>query len=125
MENNAALPLLQQPTVNVNAGFGTVTALKTDFDNVSGQAQGVAGDSGGGVFYKRDTWELSGIIVTRDYKDGQTGIGVDSAVFGNATYSANLSTYRQQIVSTVPEPSAALLLIAGAPSLSLRRRRRN
>ncbi|RYD50239.1 MAG: PEP-CTERM sorting domain-containing protein, partial [Verrucomicrobiaceae bacterium] len=125
VENNAPLPIIQQqPTVGINGGYGSVTAIKTDFDNVSGQAQGVAGDSGGGVFYKRGTWELTGIIVTRDYKDGQTGIGVDSAVFGNATYSANLSTYRQQIVNTIPEPSAAGLLITGAASLLSGRRRR-
>lgn len=108
------------PTLTTDAGYGPVTLIRTDFDNISGEAQGVAGDSGGGVFYNGT---LLGIIVTRDYKNGQQQIGVDTAVFGNSTYAAHLPTYREQILATIPEPSTAGLLIVGLSGLLMRRRR--
>ncbi len=121
LENNGPLPIPGTPTTIINAGYGAVTSIRTDFDEISGQAQGVAGDSGGGVFYERGaSWELLGVIVVRDYKDGQPEF---SAVSGNSTYAAHLPSYRSQIVATIPEPTTAGLIIAGA-AVSLFRRHR-
>ena len=107
-------------TFNVNSGFGMVTSIKMDFDNISGQAQGAAGDSGGGVFYKNGTtWELLGIMNSTDSFDGQPG---NTAVYGNATYAANIPTYRAQILAVIPEPSISLLTLGGAATLGWPRR---
>ena len=114
-------------TFNVNTGFGAVVCVKTDFDSISGQAQGAGGDSGGGVFYKNgSTWELVGIMDTVDAFDGQPG---NTAVFGsglasgNNTFSADIATYRSQILAVVPEPTTALLVVGGAAIFGLRRNR--
>ena len=107
-------------TFTVNGGFGVVTSIKTDFDNLSGQAQGAAGDSGGGVFYKNGArWELLGIMQTIDSFDGQPG---STAVYGNATYAANIPTYRDQILAVIPEPASGLLALGGAVMLGSCRR---
>ena len=45
-------------------------------------------------------------------------------VFGNATYAADLSVYKDQIVSIIPEPSAACLTLLGLIGLLLRGARR-
>ncbi|MFT5109385.1 MAG: hypothetical protein ACI9UA_005032, partial [Pseudoalteromonas tetraodonis] len=78
-------------------------------------AQGGAGDSGGGVFVKRgDTWKLSGIMLSVLQRE-------DLDVSG--TFSADLSVYREQIESTIPEPSVGgLLMFAGLFACGRRRR---
>lgn len=87
-----------------------VLTLRTTFDFFqvySNEAQAAAGDSGGAVFYKNGSqWQLAGIMVVTDALSGQPG---NTAVFGNQTYMADLSFYRDQIVSFVPEPDAATL----------------
>jgi hypothetical protein len=83
-------------------GHGTVHALVTRFDAVEGQAQAAWDDSGGAVF--NASGELAGIIVAIT---GQT----HRSTFGNLTYSADLSVYREQIVTIVPEPGTLLSLI--------------
>lgn len=108
-------------TFVVNAGFGAVTSIKTDFDTIAGHAQGAAGDSGGGVFYKNGAdWELLGIMHTVDRFDGQPA---NTAVYGNATYAANIPTYRGQILAIIPEPSVGALAVAGILVLWQSRRR--
>lgn len=79
-------------------------------------AQGASGDSGGGVFVKRgDGWELSGVMLSVIHRE---------ELNASATFIADLSVYRGQIVATIPEPSAVgLLLVAGCCGC-LRRRRR-
>jgi hypothetical protein len=108
-------------TFNVNGGFGAVVSVKTDFDSISGQAQGAGGDSGGAVFYKNgNTWELIGIMETVDAFDGQPG---NTAVFGsglssgNNTFAADIPTYRSQILAVVPEPGSGLLAVVCACAL--------
>ena len=77
-------------------------------------AQGAAGDSGGGVFVKRgERWELSGVMLSVFRREEMDA---------SATFIADLSVYREQIEETIPEPSAALLLVAGLAG-GLRRRR--
>jgi hypothetical protein len=115
-------------TFNVNGGFGVVVSVKTDFDSISGQAQGAGGDSGGGVFYKNgSTWELIGIMETVDSFDGQPP---NTAVFGNGllsagnnTFAADIATYRTQILAVVPEPATATFLLSGAALFGFRRNR--
>jgi len=59
------------------------------------EAQVVSGDSGGGLFTKVDNqWQLAGILNSIGPLSGQPN---DSAVFGDLSYSVDLSKYRQQI----------------------------
>jgi hypothetical protein len=45
-------------------------------------------------------------------------------VFGNATYSADLSYYAPQIMSIIPEPSTYALLAFSAAALAFASRRK-
>ncbi len=86
----------------------TNAAFFTDFDNVSGEAQGATYDSGGGVFVgTTNSWQLAGIMLTVGTYSGQPA---STSVFGDETYMADLATYRDQIIQTIPEPSTAILL---------------
>ncbi len=79
-------------------------------------AQGAAGDSGGGVFVKRGKqWQLAGVMLGVIHREDLNASG---------TFIGDLSVYREQIESTIPEPSAALLLLSAAGMLALRRQRR-
>lgn len=110
----------------------TVRSLVTDFDNVSGEAQAAVGDSGGGVFTLNnngtgnpndDFWELAGIMVTigSPYAD-QPG---ETAIFGDYTFSADISYYKNQILAAVPEPGSLGLAGLGVLlTLAARRARR-
>lgn len=83
-------------------------------------AQAGGGDSGGGVFWKEgDDWVLGGIILTTGTYSGQPS---STSVYGDATYAANLNTYSSQISSIIPEPSSAMLVLAGVGLLARRRR---
>lgn len=117
----------------INDGFGDVTMLATTFDasgSPSNEAQAAYGDSGGAVFQKNgSSWELSGLILTVGGFSGQPDPGAN-AIYGDTTYAADLSFYRSQIVTIVPEPTTAALLAAAAASavvsfttLSARRRK--
>ena len=50
--------------------------------------------------------------------------GAETAVYGSETYIADLSYYRSQILTIIPEPSAYVLAMLGASTLLLRRRSR-
>jgi hypothetical protein len=87
----------------------TNAAFYTDFDNVSGEAQGATYDSGGGVFIgTTNSWQLAGIMLTVGTYSGQPA---GTSVFGDETYMADLATYRDQIGQTIPEPSTGILLV--------------
>ncbi|MFM1996231.1 MAG: hypothetical protein RLZZ111_618 [Planctomycetota bacterium] len=113
-------------------GFADVNMLSTDFTfsgTPSTEAQAAYGDSGGAVFRKTGSaWELSGLMLAVGGFSGQPDPGTH-ALYGNVTYAADLSFYRSQIVSIVPEPSAIALLAtaaaaaAGTCSRSARSRR--
>lgn len=84
-----------------NIGYGEIVAYATDFTASNGpgatenEAQGALFDSGGGVFAQvGGQWRLAGIMVTVGGHPGQPD---DTALFGNATFSMELSTYRPQI----------------------------
>ncbi len=89
----------------INTGLGSTDMFDTNFDNTGDQAQGATYDSGGGVFVDNaGNWELAGIMVA---VSGFSGQPASTSVFGNKTYSADLSFYADQIATTVaiPEPS--------------------
>ena len=115
----------------VNAGYGDVRSFATVFDYApyTTEAQAVLHDSGGAVFTKAGgQWQLAGVITAVAGYSGQPS-PVFTAVFGDATFMADLSYYRPQIVALVPEPSAAALAGGAGAVLALlpivRRRRRD
>jgi len=117
----------------VNAGNGDVLSFFTDFDDTGGvtdEAQAAAGDSGGAVFrFNADTaeWELLGLMHAISFFEGQPGFdaaGTRSAVYGNLTWAADLSAYRDSINAVVvPEPATAAVLACAALWMATRRRR--
>lgn len=110
----------------VDDGFGDTKMLGTTFTDTSSpsnEAQAAYGDSGGAVFLKNGSaWELSGIMLTVAGYSGQPDPGAN-AIYGNVTYAADLSFYRSQIVTIVPEPSALAPMTAGLAALSYQRLR--
>jgi hypothetical protein len=86
------------------ANQGMVQYFSSDFDNLLDEGQGSTGDSGGGAFYYdavEDEWLLAGVMITVGTFQDQPA---DTAVFGNATYYADISQYRDFILQTIPEP---------------------
>ena len=62
--------------------------------NGTAEAQAVAGDFGGAVFAKHGgQWQLAGIMVAAEGYSGQPSPEL-TAVFGNETFMADLSYYR-------------------------------
>ena len=100
----------------IDDGFGDIYSLATVFNDSgppSSEAQAAYGDSGGAIFHKNGSaWELSGMILTVAGYSGQPDPGAN-AVYGNATYGADLSFYRSQIMVIVPEPSVGIFGVAG------------
>ncbi|MBI2825641.1 MAG: PEP-CTERM sorting domain-containing protein [Planctomycetia bacterium] len=82
------------------------TAFVTRFDSGATpyEAQGAPGDSGGPVFHKdlvTGRWELTGLIfAVTNYPTQPWG----TSIFGNTTYAADLSIYRNQILQYVAFP---------------------
>jgi hypothetical protein len=101
-------------TVTVDAGYGTLTAFKTTFDQLavqqtSDEAQPAAGDSGGGVFQNvNSTWKLVGMINYTSDLPNQTN---NTAVFGDTAFYANVATYRTQILATASSTAPVLRLV--------------
>jgi hypothetical protein len=104
-------------TTTIDGGsYGTTAGLLTVFSNAMGddEMQAALNDSGGGAFYAGDSgWELAGIILSVSRFSGQPS---NSAVYGNETGYANLSVYRNEILSIVPEPSSLALFVVGIVS---------
>src|ERR1043166_5790621 len=106
-------------TSSVNVGFGNLTVFKTDFSApgttgsgspTSDEAQAASGDSGGGVFHLNgSSWQLVGILDAISTQPAQTP---GTAVYGNTTASADIATYRNQIVGLMNSEIAPRLSIA-------------
>ena len=105
----------------------------TDFDLTGGttyEAQAVAYDSGGPVFYYDGSqWVLAGLMVTVAVYSGQpyTSDGILSAFGGNLTYMVDISKYAEEINGLIPEPAryavlAGLLAVLVIPRLRRRLR---
>ncbi len=122
-----------------NAGEGDVLSFRTHFFDEEGRAQAAAvGDSGGAVVYENNgIWELTGMMhaVSRVDEDQPNGTSIFSYTPGfppmaseeqSTTLSADLSQYRDQIVSVIPEPGTWGLLggLAVIVTVILGRRRR-
>lgn len=110
-----------------NNGNGTVLGFATEFnEGVSdNEAQATDGDSGGAVFWKNtvtDEWELVGIMNAVTEFSSQPSL---ANVFGNQTFSVDLSLLHDQIesVRSVPEPGSAVIL-GGLAAVWLGRRPR-
>jgi len=100
-----------------NIGGRETDVFRTVFDQPSSgewlttnQAQGVAGDSGGGVFSFDGT--LMGIMVAVQTLDGSN----NNALFGNTTLIADIGTYRNSIDAEtggilIPEPGTIFLAL--------------
>lgn len=118
--------------LNVDAGFGSVQSFASIFEddpaNLPNEAQAVLGDSGGAVFRKvGQTWQLTGMIHAVGTLSGYDNIpgGTGSSIPGESvTYIADLSFYRSQIVSAIPEPGTASCLAFTLAGLLRHRRRR-
>jgi hypothetical protein len=112
----------------VDSGSGNVSSFATRFWDTgenSTYAQAVPGDSGGAVFYKNGTlWELAGIMHATSGYTGQNKWA--TVAYGQYTFSADLSVYRDQIVTitAVPEPGTVGLAVAAAATGILGRGRR-
>jgi hypothetical protein len=80
----------------------TTESFVTRFDRnlpTPHEAQVTYGDSGGAVFIKNDgRWELAGILHAREEEVSQPA---RSAIYGNRSFAADLSFYRDQIVPIV------------------------
>ena len=98
-------------TISGDDGFGVTSFLYSLFQSTAGNAIAATGDSGGGVFYKKNgtTWQLAGIMLTVGTPgppyNGQPD--ATSIVDNDDTYAANLTYYHTQInaVSAVQAPS--------------------
>jgi len=110
-------------------GVRNVHSFVTAFDFSAGadEAQAVEGDSGGAVFFKNGSaWELGGVMFAVDGFSGQPDEKF-TPVYGDVTFSADLSYYSSQIMNIIPEPSTYALLVVSTLGLGvyvLRRRLR-
>jgi len=100
-----------------------MAVFTTEFQPGQNIGQASPGDSGGAVFsYLSNQWVLSGIMVgTSDLLNHQPG---STALYGDLTYAMDLSAYRSQILSIVPEPSSVVLAMIAAAGLAMARFRR-
>lgn len=82
-----------------NFGSNSIRYFSTQFGGtpLTHEAQASSGDSGGPVFYDDGSnWILSGIMITTT---GYSGQPASTAVYGNTTWAADLSKYRDEILS--------------------------
>ena len=102
---------------NIPVDVKTFATTFTDSIAPDDEAQAVFGDSGGAVFAKNgSSWELGGVMIAVGGYSGQPTAG-ETPVYGNVTYSADISSYASQIMSIIPEPSTYALLGFSAAAL--------
>ncbi len=124
---NTPLGLVTLSTgVGSYAGFYTVLGSETGSPAGLGASEAAAtlDDSGSGLFQQiGGTWYLIGLTVGVD-TFGTSTFGNDQSANpnGDGNYFVRVGTYSSQIVSIIPEPSAAGLLAGGIGVLFRRRR---
>jgi hypothetical protein len=96
--------------IEVGSAKREVISVLTIWDQAGGtphEAQATAGDSGGGVFYKRNgRWELAGIMnATLNFPSQSQGW----SLYGQATTFADLSVYRAEILSIMANPNYSIM----------------
>jgi hypothetical protein len=108
--------------VVVNDHVADVISFYTKFDKpgVDGstatvsEAQAQNGDSGSAAFDKvGGFWVLAGVTFAVGADDEHQPDPTQHAVYGNQTFAADLSQYRDQILATIPEVSS-FALVGGA-----------
>jgi hypothetical protein len=104
-DDNAVLGESDADLTTIVSG-GTIANLTVYNQNSSNpfEAQVVGGDSGSGVWHKRNgQWELAGIVVANYIFNGQSTSTFNPAnslaIYGNATAFADLSSYATQIAA--------------------------
>lgn len=118
--NEVAASNLWFPLSYTSTAYNDVKGFATVFDEFPGttEAQAVLRDSGGAVFAQNGSfWELAGVISTVGGFSGQPDPRLN-AVFGSATFMADLSFYRPQIIAVVPEPGTFALAVAAGAALA-------
>jgi hypothetical protein len=104
----------------LQVGFTQTDSIITTFTQGVGpdECQVVNGDSGGAVFAKNSQldWELAGIIFARAPWPGQPS---DYALYGNWSISADLRSYRDQILAIRDAPEIPALPPWGPPLLAV------
>jgi hypothetical protein len=93
--------------VPVQVGRGDFTsAFAMRFDRAlptPHEAQVGTGDSGGGAFIRNGgVWELAGVLFAANHLEGQPK---QTSVYGNLTFSVDLSAYREQILALTSAPA--------------------
>jgi Dockerin type I domain len=92
-------------SIRYSSGAVSETAFTTTFgaQGTGLDAQGTPGDSGGGVFHQEASgaWSLAGVMFSNQVVAGQPW---GTSVFGNITYSVDLSVYRSEIYHTMALP---------------------
>jgi hypothetical protein len=118
--NEVSASNLWFPLYYTSTAYNDVKGFATVFDEFPGttEAQAVLRDSGGAVFAQNGSfWELAGVISTVGGFSGQPDPRF-TAVFGSATFMADLSFYRPQIIAVVPEPGTFALAVAAGAALA-------
>jgi len=121
-------PVAEQ-AVDVSLGGSVTRTFTTVFQKRTTPfpAQAAVGDSGGAVFVKvNGVWNLAGVMVAVDTYVGQPA---STSLYGTHTFAADLTTYRDQIVSRVADSTSCGLGFELAfllpPLARLRARRRS
>jgi hypothetical protein len=95
---------ISQSNVEVYDGVGTNISFVTDFDSLglgqtSDEGQATVGDSGGAVFQHTSSgWQLAGMMYAID---GPSNQPPNTSMYGDQTFSADIATYRSQILSLI------------------------
>jgi hypothetical protein len=109
-------------TVAASAGFGDTISFFTEFDKpgitaglaTTSEAQGLSGDSGSAAFQKvAGSWLLAGLTHSIAVFEDQPNVG-QTAVYGNLTFIADLSVYRDQIIDITSIPELGGFLAVGS-----------
>jgi hypothetical protein len=105
------------------AGASTM-AIETTFvqGGSANEAQAAVGDSGGAAFAQNGSqWDLAGILFAIGFYPNQPP---QTALYGNITYGADLSSYRSQILNVMAMPEPRTGVWPGAAFVALLARRR-
>jgi hypothetical protein len=118
--------------VNNTGNNSFTTVITSEFDDPAAPASnatlseaiGISGDSGGAFFAGPNT--LLGIMLYQDQLATPNGQPDGTAIYGNGTDAADLSSYFSQIksISGVPEPSGVISAGAALGMFALGRRKK-